>query len=87
MSVWQEYLIGLAYIYPSNDRQMEVTERVFELLKILLHHAIKLEFGGWRVWIDTLSILHGRVRYRKRLDFVLLNQLYVGNQRGLLSKD
>ncbi|CAF0884401.1 unnamed protein product [Adineta ricciae] len=69
MSVWQEYLIGLAYIYPANNRQTEVTERVFELLKILLHHAIKLEFGGWRVWIDTLAILHGRVTkedyYRK----------------------
>ncbi|UJR15136.1 hypothetical protein I4U23_002101 [Adineta vaga] len=69
MSVWQEYLIGLAYVYPSNDQQIEVTDRVFELLRILLHHAIKLEFGGWRVWIDTLSILHGRVTkedyYRK----------------------
>ncbi|CAF3634388.1 unnamed protein product [Adineta steineri] len=69
MSVWQEYLLGIAYIYPSNDRQVEVTDRVFELLKILLHHAIKFEFGGWRVWIDTLSILHGRVTkedyYRK----------------------
>jgi hypothetical protein len=62
MSVWQDYLLGLAHIYPSNDEQIEVTDRVFELLKILLHHAIKFEFGGWRVWIDTLSILHGRVK-------------------------
>ncbi|CAF5068562.1 unnamed protein product, partial [Rotaria socialis] len=33
------------------------------------HHAIKFEYGGWRVWIDTLSILHGRITkedyYRK----------------------
>ena len=69
MSVWQDYLLGLAYVYPSNDQQIEVTDRVFELLKILLHHAIKFEFGGWRVWIDSLSILHGRVTkedyYRK----------------------
>jgi hypothetical protein len=69
MSVWQDYLLGLAYVYPSNDQQIEVTDRVFELLKILLHHAIKFEFGGWRVWIDTLSILHGRVNY-------FLNQIY-----------
>jgi hypothetical protein len=69
MSVWQDYLLGLAYVYPSNDQQIEVTDRVFELLKILLHHAIKFEFGGWRVWIDTLSILHGRVNY-------FLNRIY-----------
>ena len=61
MSVWQEYLLGLAYVYPTDDIQIEITDRVFGLLKILLHHAIKYEFGGWRVWIDTLSILHGRV--------------------------
>ncbi|CAF3424086.1 unnamed protein product [Rotaria sp. Silwood1] len=69
ISVWQEYLLGLAYVYPSNDQQIAVTDRVFELSKILLHHAIKFEFGGWRVGIDTLSILHGRVTkknyYRK----------------------
>ena len=61
MSVWQDYLLGLAYIYPIDIIQTEITDRVFGLLKILLHHAIKYEFGGWRVWIDTLSILHGRV--------------------------
>lgn len=61
MSVWQEYLLSLAYVYPTDDIQIEITDRVFGLLKILLHHAIKYEFGGWRVWIDTLSILHGRV--------------------------
>ncbi|CAF4288942.1 unnamed protein product, partial [Adineta steineri] len=26
MSVWQEYLLGIAYIYPSDDRQIEVTK-------------------------------------------------------------
>ncbi len=61
MSVWQEYLLGLAYVYPANEIQIEITDQVFELLKILLYHAIKFEYGGWRVWIDTLSILHGRV--------------------------
>ncbi len=39
---------------------------MFELLKILLYHAIKYEYGGWRVWIDTLSILHGRVKFFNR---------------------
>lgn len=61
MSVWQDYLLGIAYLYPTQEIQIEITDRVFDLLKILLHHAIKFEYGGWRVWIDTLSILHGRV--------------------------
>ncbi|CAF3907510.1 unnamed protein product [Rotaria magnacalcarata] len=69
MSVWQDYLFGLAYVYPTQEIQIEITDRVFDLLKILLHHAIKFEYGGWRVWIDTLSILHGRITkedyYRK----------------------
>ena len=31
------------------------------LFRMLLHHAIKYEYGGWRVWIDTLAILHSKV--------------------------
>jgi hypothetical protein len=29
---------------------------------MLLHHAIKHEYGGWRVWVDTLAIVHSKVR-------------------------
>ena len=61
MSVWQEFLIGLAHVYPINKDEIEITDLVFKLYKILLHHAVKYEYGGWRVWIDTLSILHSRV--------------------------
>lgn len=61
MSVWQEFLIGLAYVYPIDQEEIEITELVFKVFKILLHHAVKFEYGGWRVWIDTLSILHSRV--------------------------
>lgn len=61
MSVWQEFLIGMAYVYPIDQEEIEITELVFRLFKILLHHAVKYEYGGWRVWIDTLSILHSRV--------------------------
>ena len=61
MSVWQEFLIGLAYIYPIDQDEIEITDMVFKAFKILLQHAIKFEYGGWRVWIDTLSILHSRV--------------------------
>ncbi len=61
MSVWQEFLIGLAYVYPIDRDEVEITDLVFRAFKILLHHAVKFEYGGWRVWIDTLSILHSRV--------------------------
>ncbi|CAF5122070.1 unnamed protein product, partial [Rotaria sp. Silwood1] len=49
MSVWQDYLLGLAYVYPAQEIQFEITDRVFDLLKILLHHTIKYEYGGWRI--------------------------------------
>lgn len=29
---------------------------------MLLHHAIKHEYGGWRVWVDTLAIVHSKVK-------------------------
>jgi hypothetical protein len=61
MSVWQEFLIGMAHVYPVDTDEIEITDLVFKAFKILLHHAVKFEYGGWRVWIDTLSILHSRV--------------------------
>ena len=30
-------------------------------IRMLLHHAIKFEYGGWRVWVDTLAIVHSKV--------------------------
>jgi len=86
MSVWQEYLLGLAYVYPINEVQIEITDQIFELFKILLYHAIKYEYGGWRVWIDTLSILHGRVNSIDLFD-IDGNFFFQGNERRLLSKD
>lgn len=51
----------MAYIYPRNDEEQRITELVMALFRMLLHHAIKFEYGGWRVWIDTLAILHSKV--------------------------
>ena len=74
MSVWQEFLIGLAHVYPINNNEIEITDLVFKLFKILLNHATKFEYGGWRVWIDTLSILHSRV---SKEDYQLkINKIY-----------
>uniref|UniRef100_A0A914C7G9 Neurobeachin n=1 Tax=Acrobeloides nanus TaxID=290746 RepID=A0A914C7G9_9BILA len=70
MSVWQEWLISLAYILPENREEEEITELVFEIFAILLYHAIRLEYGGWRVWVDTLAIAHSKVsweRYRRSI--------------------
>ena len=51
-----------------------MTDMVFAIFRILLHHAIKYEYGGWRVWIDTLAILHSKVSYE---DFKIhCSQLY-----------
>lgn len=80
MSVWQEFLIGLAHIYPADQDEFEITSLVFKAFKILLHHAIKFEYGGWRVWIDTLSILHSRVA---REDYQLkMNKMYEEYEQG-----
>ena len=31
---------------------------------MLLHHAFQEEREGWRIWVDTLAILHGKVGCR-----------------------
>ena len=63
MSVWQEWLFTMAYIYPQNVDEQKITDMVMSLFRMLLHHAIKFEYGGWRVWVDTLAILHSKVAY------------------------
>ncbi|GMT19970.1 hypothetical protein PFISCL1PPCAC_11267, partial [Pristionchus fissidentatus] len=65
MSVWQEWLISLAYVYPADDSQAEICELVYDLFNILLHHAIRHEYGGWRVWVDTLAIAHSKVSWER----------------------
>ena len=36
--------------------------QVYDMFSILLYHAIRHEYGGWRVWVDTLAIAHSKVR-------------------------
>ncbi|CAG2161448.1 unnamed protein product [Oppiella nova] len=56
MSVWQHWLINLI------DHNVEVTrDQILAIFRVLLYHAIKYEYGGWRVWIDTLAIIHAKV--------------------------
>jgi hypothetical protein len=65
MSVWQEWLINLAYVYPQNPEEQKVSDMVHSLFRMLLYHAIKFEYGGWRVWVDTLSIAHSKVCFSR----------------------
>ncbi|CAN8012241.1 unnamed protein product, partial [Ixodes pacificus] len=61
MSVWQEWLVAMAYIHPCNAEEQKISDMVYALFRMLLHHAIKYEYGGWRVWVDTLAIVHSKV--------------------------
>ena len=60
-SVWQDWMLSLGYINPKNSEEQKITEMVYNIFRILLYHAIKYEWGGWRVWVDTLSIAHSKV--------------------------
>ncbi|XP_071977592.1 lipopolysaccharide-responsive and beige-like anchor protein isoform X2 [Engystomops pustulosus] len=62
-SVWQEWMLSLCYFNPKNTDEQKITEMVYAIFRILLYHAIKYEWGGWRVWVDTISITHSKVTY------------------------
>uniref|UniRef100_A0A8C6LWQ9 Neurobeachin n=1 Tax=Nothobranchius furzeri TaxID=105023 RepID=A0A8C6LWQ9_NOTFU len=64
-SVWQEWMLSLCYINPRNNEEQKITEMVYAIFRILLYHAIKYEWGGWRVWVDTLSIAHSKVSFEQ----------------------
>lgn len=66
MSVWQEWLIAMAYIHPKTVEEQNTSDMVYSLFRMLLHHAIKHEYGGWRVWVDTLAIVHSKVSLKKK---------------------
>jgi hypothetical protein len=51
----------MAYIHPKNSEEQKISDMVYSLFRMLLHHAIKHEYGGWRVWVDTLAIVHSKV--------------------------
>ncbi|EHB15413.1 Lipopolysaccharide-responsive and beige-like anchor protein [Heterocephalus glaber] len=62
-SVWQEWMLSLSCFNPKNSDEQKITEMVYAIFRILLYHAIKYEWGGWRVWVDTLSITHSKVTF------------------------
>ncbi|XP_068570905.1 neurobeachin isoform X3 [Cebidichthys violaceus] len=78
-SVWQDWMFSLGYINPKNSDEQKITEMVYNIFRILLYHAIKYEWGGWRVWVDTLSIAHSKVTYEAHKEY--LAKLYEEYQR------
>ncbi|KAM4709985.1 lipopolysaccharide-responsive and beige-like anchor protein [Discoglossus pictus] len=62
-SVWQEWMLSLCYFNPKNAEELKITEMVYAIFRILLYHAVKYEWGGWRVWVDTISITHSKVTF------------------------
>lgn len=64
-SVWQEWMLSLCFINPRTTEEQKITEMVYAIFRILLYHAIKYEWGGWRVWVDTLSITHSKVTFEQ----------------------
>ncbi|XP_068720916.1 lipopolysaccharide-responsive and beige-like anchor protein [Montipora capricornis] len=61
LSCWQDWLFALAHVEPANAEENRITDTVFSLFRMLLHHAFQEEREGWRIWVDTLAILHGKV--------------------------
>uniref|UniRef100_A0A3Q2QGZ1 Neurobeachin n=1 Tax=Fundulus heteroclitus TaxID=8078 RepID=A0A3Q2QGZ1_FUNHE len=64
-SVWQEWMLSLCFVTPRSNEEQKITEMVYAIFRILLYHAIKYEWGGWRVWVDTLSITHSKVTFEQ----------------------
>ncbi|XP_061136528.1 neurobeachin-like [Syngnathus typhle] len=78
-SVWQDWMFSLGYINPKSPDEQKITEMVYNIFRILLYHAIKHEWGGWRVWVDTLSIAHSKVTYEAHKEY--LAKMYEEYQR------
>ncbi|XP_066920240.1 lipopolysaccharide-responsive and beige-like anchor protein, partial [Clytia hemisphaerica] len=56
---WQDWLFSLSDFDP--NKESKISDSVFSIIKMLLSYAIQHEKEGWRVWVDTLSILHSKI--------------------------
>ena len=52
---------GIYFMFCLLAEQEKITDTVFSLIRLLLHHALQHEPEGWRIFVDTLAILHGQV--------------------------
>ncbi|KAF7257255.1 hypothetical protein EG68_05654, partial [Paragonimus skrjabini miyazakii] len=58
VSVWQDCILKLTTFYPTSEPETLSLACVLNLFRLLLFHAIRYEQDGWRVWTDTLALLH-----------------------------
>nr|CAB3264214.1 neurobeachin [Phallusia mammillata] len=79
-SVWQDWMLSLGYVHPSTKDEHTCQELVYQIFKVLLYHAVKLEWGGWRVWVDTLSIVHSKVSFEEHKKY--MEQMYQDYQQS-----
>lgn len=78
MSVWQHWLINL--LDSTIEDSQLLRDQVLAIFRVLLYHAIRYEYGGWRVWIDTLAIIHTKVSYDEfRLQFSSIENSSIPN--------
>ncbi|XP_026059548.1 lipopolysaccharide-responsive and beige-like anchor protein isoform X2 [Carassius auratus] len=88
-SVWQEWMLSLCFINPKNSEEQKISEMVYAIFRILLYHAVKYEWGGWRVWVDTLSITHSKVtfeQHKENLAHMFLEYQRMGSEGGSESR-
>merc|ERR1712096_420313 len=55
---------------PNTKEQDKIQQLVYKLLEMLLFHAVKVEWGGWRVWVDTLAIVHSKISLEEHREYV-----------------
>merc|ERR1712096_585083 len=55
---------------PNTKEQDKIQQLVYKLLEMLLFHAVKVEWGGWRVWVDTLAIAHSKISLEEHREYV-----------------
>ncbi|KAG5449774.1 Lipopolysaccharide-responsive and beige-like anchor protein, variant 2 [Clonorchis sinensis] len=58
LSLWQDCIFQFTPFYPASENEALILACVMKILRVLLFHAIRYERDGWRVWIDTLALLH-----------------------------
>ncbi|TGZ55258.1 hypothetical protein CRM22_010440 [Opisthorchis felineus] len=71
LSLWQDCIFQLTPFYPASENEAVLLACVMKILRVLLFHAIRYERDGWRVWIDTLALLHLWLeKTKKQVDLV-----------------
>lgn len=61
LPIWQEWLFSLLHTHPRSHVERHVTGLVLAVAHMLIVHAVKHEFGGWCVWIDSMALLHYKI--------------------------